>query len=83
MNQKETGYKKKGGIRMALLATPSKSAFRISEKNVDILNKKNGAVLNALQKIRSVESAQGNTMRVHQLDGKICTLQAKSGSKHK
>lgn len=68
---------------MALLATPSKSAFRISEKNVDILNKKNGAVLNALQKIRSVESAQGNTMRVHQLDGKICTLQAKSGSKHK
>lgn len=68
---------------MALLATPSKSAFCISEKNAGILNEKSSAVLDALEKIRRVETAGGNTVRLQQLDRKICSLKSKGGSKNK
>ncbi len=68
---------------MALLATPSKSAFCISEKNIDILNKKGNAVLNAFQKIRKAEAGGGNFVRLNQLDSKICTLQSKGNNKNK
>mgnify|MGYP001623088961 FL=1 len=68
---------------MALLATPSKSAFCISEKNAGILNEKGNAVLDALKKIRKVETAGGNAVRLQQLDRKICALQAKGSGEKK
>ena len=68
---------------MALLAAPSKSAFCITEKDAGILNKKSSAVLNALQRIRKAEARSGDTVRLHQLDGKIRALESEYGSRKK
>ena len=65
---------------MALLAAPSKSAFCIAEEDAGILNKKSSAVLNALQRIRKVETVNGDTARLHQLDGKIQVLESEYGN---
>lgn len=65
---------------MALLAAPSKSAFCIAEEDAGILNKKSSAVLNALQRIRKAEARSGDTVRLHQLDGKIQTLGSECGN---
>lgn len=67
-------------IQMALLAIPSKRTFCISEKNIDILNKKNNAILNAFQKIKKAEVGKSNFERLNQLDNKICTLQSKGNN---
>ena len=68
---------------MELMATPSKSAFCISEKNAGILNEKGNAVLEKKKKIRKVETAGGNAVRLQQLDRKICALQAKGSGEKK
>lgn len=68
---------------MALLAAPSKSAFCITDKNAEILNKKSSAVLNAFQRIRKVEAVNGNAARLHQLDGRIQVLKSECGSNKK
>ena len=81
MEQKGTKRHKKGegGVQMALLAAPSKTAFCIEEKDAGILNQDNGAVLNAFQKIRKAEASSATPERLRQLDARIRTLEAKRG----
>lgn len=80
MAQEEIPYtggtkKQEGGSKMALLAAPCKDAFCIDSKNVDILNKRSPAILEALRKIRKAEASNSNDARLRQLDKKIEALQ--------
>lgn len=64
---------------MALLAAPFKTAFCVDEKDADILERDNGAVLNAFQKIRRAEASSASLERLQQLDARIRTLEVKRG----
>jgi len=67
----------KGGTDMALLAVPGRNAFCADSSKASALNKKNTAVLSALQRIRSVEAKSGNASRLNSLDKRIAVLQMK------
>lgn len=62
---------------MALLAAPHSQAFCIEKEHEDALHTANSVVLDALRKIRKIESASGDTVRLRQLDEQIQALQEK------
>ena len=82
MAQKEASIikRRKGGIQMALLAAPIKTAFRIDAKDAKILTQKTDAVLNAFRKVRKAEAESGDTVRLEQLDAQIRILQEECDS---
>lgn len=69
----------KGGSKMALLAAPSKVAFCIDKRDSSVLSKKSTAVLDALRKIRAVESGRNDVERLQDLDRKIKRLEQAEG----
>lgn len=62
---------------MALLATPQNQAFCIKKADEGILKAASNTTLDALRRIRKVESSSQNTERLHQLDQQIIALQEK------
>ena len=62
---------------MILFAVPHNQTFCIQKADEGILYAQNTVVLDALCKIRKVESASGDTVRLRQLDEQIQALQEK------
>ena len=69
--------KEKGGSKMALFAVPHNQAFCIEKADEGILKTASSATLDALRKIRKVESSSQNVERLRQLDQRINALQEK------
>lgn len=63
---------------MAVLAAPQRSAFCVDAIDENILKTPSTAVLDALRKIRKIETSKDNKGRLQQLDARIETLQGNS-----
>lgn len=64
---------------MALLAAPIEAAICIDGRDVAGLEEKSTVILDALRRIRKIESPKGDSGRLHSLDSRIQVLQDTDG----
>ena len=69
--KKHNEKQKKGDVSMALLAAPIETAICVNDEGAAKLQKKNTVILDALRKIRKLESPKGDAERLRRLDSRI------------